>query len=83
MGRRDTEVIAERIDVVERVEELAADYDLEPAEIERAVVYPPLDSAHPRTTLTRTVRVGRAQPRRVREAEVLNGVAASAVYTSL
>ena len=34
-----TEVIAERIDVGESVEELAADYDLEPAEIEQAVVY--------------------------------------------
>lgn len=34
-----TEVIAARIDVGESVEELAVDYDLEPAEIEQAVVY--------------------------------------------
>ncbi|MBI3981724.1 MAG: DUF433 domain-containing protein [Gemmatimonadetes bacterium] len=34
-----TEVIAERIDVGESVEELAADYDVEPADIEQAVVY--------------------------------------------
>jgi len=34
-----TEVIAGRIDVGESVEDLAADYDLEPAEIEQAVVY--------------------------------------------
>lgn len=34
-----TEVIAERIDVGESVQELAADYDLEPGEIEQAVLY--------------------------------------------
>lgn len=34
-----TEVIAGRIDAGESVEALAADYDLEPAEIEQAVVY--------------------------------------------
>jgi len=34
-----TETIAERIDVGESVEELAADYDVERAEIEQAVVY--------------------------------------------
>jgi len=34
-----TSAIAERIDVGETVEDLAADYDLKPAEIEQAVIY--------------------------------------------
>ena len=34
-----TSAIAERVDAGESVEEIAADYDLGPAEIEQAIVY--------------------------------------------
>ena len=34
-----TSTIAERVDAGESVKEIAADYDLEPSEIEQAVVY--------------------------------------------